>query len=304
MMLLCRKISFLGLLVLGFTSCATAVIRTPREEVARFPIFDAHSHNSPTKELKEAMSVAGIKRMNIFRREDESGAGAVQLAREYPEQFVLSYRPPIEEVKGPADDAGVERIRAGTEKALKSGLYRGVGEITAYRGGRSPSSIAPDSKLIRAILELAGNSGVPVNIHCDTTGVDAMDRLLRAYPKNVVIWAHAGSYLSPPVITDFLRKHPNLYFDLSAKHPPFTSRRSYFEPILILDVISGNWGDLFESHPDRFLVGFDFGTLDISTPFNAAQEAGEFFRTMLMQLTPGTARKIAYENAERLYKLQ
>jgi len=40
-----------------------------------------------------------------------------------------------------------------------------------------------------------------------------------------------------------------------------------------------------------------------SSALRYAREAGEFYRTILGQLTPATARKIGYQNAEKLYGL-
>ena len=60
-----------------------------------------------------------------------------------------------------------------------------------------------------------------------------------------------------------------------------------------------DWRKLFESDPDRFFVGFDFPGVGPhhGTRLETARESVEFIRAILMQLTPSTARKIAYENA-------
>ena len=61
-----------------------------------------------------------------------------------------------------------------------------------------------------------------------------------------------------------------------------------------------DWRELFESYPDRFFVGFDFPGVGPThgTRLETARESVEFIRAILMQLTPDTARKIAYENAQ------
>lgn len=308
----------LGVMAAAIAACASPVIRTPREEVSKYPLFDVHSHRSPSgsptaEEFLEIMNAAGISRMNVFEGRAPDPA---QLARQYPDRFVVSYRPPIDRstaMKGILDDEEVRRIGIEVEKALKSGLYKGLGEVNTYRSGASgaaPSNISPDSPLIRNFLELAGRYNVPINIHCPADSWAEMDRLLGAYPQTVVIWAHAGFFFSPSVLGDFLRDFPNLYFDLALEHPPWTSNRigpfRYLMPILYGEVIDEGWRRLFESYPDRFLVGFDFGAQGnpLNTPQGMAKEIGEYFRTMLAQLTSTTARKIAYENAEKVYKLR
>jgi hypothetical protein len=89
-------------------------------------------------------------------------------------------------------------------------------------------------------------------------------------------------------------------------HPPWTSQRWFRNPILFGELIDEGWRQLFESYPDRFLVGFDFGAQGnpLNTPQSMAKEVGEYFRTILAQLTSTTARKIAYENAEKVYKIR
>ena len=56
--------------------------------------------------------------------------------------------------------------------------------------------------------------------------------------------------------------------------------------------------ELFESFPDRFTLGTDIA----HTPLLKHYEYRiAIFRVMLLQLSPPTARKIGYENAEALY---
>ena len=122
----------IGLMAAAIAACASPIIRTPKEEVEKYPLFDVHSHRSsngsPTaEEFLEIMNAAGISRMNVF--EGGGGPEPARLARQYPDRFVVSYRPPIDRstaIKGVLDDEGVRRIAIEVEKALKSGLYRGL----------------------------------------------------------------------------------------------------------------------------------------------------------------------------------
>ena len=132
----------LGLMAAAMAACAAPVIRTPKEEVSKYPLFDVHSHRSPSgsptaEEFLEIMNAAGISRMNVFAGRQHEPA---MLARQYPDRFVVSYRPPIDrstEMKGTLDDEEVRRIGIEVEKALKSGLYKGLGEVITYRRGGS-----------------------------------------------------------------------------------------------------------------------------------------------------------------------
>jgi hypothetical protein len=64
--------------------------------------------------------------------------------------------------------------------------------------------------------------------------------------------------------------------------------------------IDETWRQLFEAYPDRFFLGVDFLTQGM---LSRARGVGEYYRTILTQLTPATARKIAYENAVKAYGL-
>lgn len=322
---LSRRTFLLGFLGTGVAACAAPVVRTPREAVAEFPLVDAHSHyvsastvdyGYKPEELLEAMDAAGLRRMIVLGY----GPGVPELAKRHPDRFVAAYggktsfrsRQASGGIRDGTAPAEVEGIGSEFEEALKAGLYRAIGEIHTYARsipatvtGGSPfpgASISPDSPLIRRLLELAGRNGVPINIHCDDYGSRPMVKVLGEYPKTMVVWAHTGSWLAPSAIRDILRDHPNVVFDLSAKNPA-CCRGGYSlnYPLLGFGGIDESWRQLFEAYPDRFLVGVDFFA---ASHLRAAREAGEFYRTILTQLIPATARKIAYENAERVHGLR
>lgn len=146
--LMSRRAFMLGLMAAAMAACAAPVIRTPKEEVSKYPLFDVHSHRfsggSPTaEEFLEIMNAAAISRMNVF---EGGGPDPARLARQYPDRFVVSYRPPINRstaMRGMLDDEEVRRIGIEVEKALKSGLYKGLGEVITYGGGATPQTFHP-----------------------------------------------------------------------------------------------------------------------------------------------------------------
>jgi predicted TIM-barrel fold metal-dependent hydrolase len=292
--LISRRSFLLGLAGVILGSCATPAVDKPRNDAERFPLVDAHSHYGAARDpmaedLIEAMNTAGIKKMVLF---EPSHRGATQLAKRLPGRFAPSYQGPLginprrEQMKYGNDPDIVQQIAAEYEQVLRSGMYRGLGEIPTYHPGR-PVAIAPDSPLVLKLLELAGQYGVPINIHCTASdgGAARMAQALRRHPKTVVIWAHGGSRLSD--VSNFLRDYPNLYFDLSTLHPPWPLRGGR-QHLAYRGIIDPSWRELLEAYPDRFLIGFDFGTgfggAIQSTPLSAAREVGDFFQTVLAQL--------------------
>jgi predicted TIM-barrel fold metal-dependent hydrolase len=307
-------------------------------EVAQFPLIDAHSHflsdtlyraagyegwvlerakkyYSPEK-LIEVMDRAGIPRMILL------GWGVTEIpdmVRRYPARFIASYcgdltfrhRPEYGDGTSPKV---VEAVAAEFEAALRTGLYRGLGEVHTIAlptsiGGPgaervSGSPIPPNAPLILRLIDLAARYQVPINIHCEATHLKEMVVAARSNPRATVIWAHTGSVLDPATIRDLLVQHPNLYFDLSTKSPVFGPRgRGYITYPLhgIGLTLVEEWRALFEVSPDRFLFGIDF-----FSPYHLdqAKEAMEYSRQILAQLTPSTARQIGFQNAERLYGLR
>jgi len=70
--------------------------------------------------------------------------------------------------------------------------------------------------------------------------------------------------------------------------------------LLSSGVIDENWRQLFEAHSDRFYFGVDFLSAE---HLRLAPQIGQYAQTIFTQLTPATARKIAYENAVKTYGL-
>jgi predicted TIM-barrel fold metal-dependent hydrolase len=315
----------LWLLAGAAAGCAAPAARTPPEEVLALPLLDAHSHYVPPgpgrpgyspEELVRAMDRAGIRRMVIL------GYGArevPELAARYPDRFVPSYVGDVSfqgrqlrgQIRDGSDPREVEALGAEFEAALRSGHYRGLGEIHTYARpvpasttGGAPvpgSEIPPDSPLIGRLLELSGRYGVPINIHCEDYAAAAMARAVAAHRAARVVWAHAGSMLPPAALGRHLDALPNLSFDLSTKNPACCPRGVREQPLAGAGGrLVPAWRALLEAYPDRFLFGVDFYS---ALHLARAREAGEYWRGLLAQLTPATARMIAFDNARRLYGL-
>lgn len=293
-----------ALLVAGVTACGFKAVHSPREKTAFLPLFDVHFHyNEPVDEDKlfSNLAAAHITRTVLFGTE-----AAADMAGEYPWHFVASYSGRLSairrELKGGRDETIAEEIAGDFEQALRSGRYRGLGEVSTYHHAYPDDPIAPDSPLILRLLEVAGRYHVPINIHCSDFGYPAMERALRAYPNTTVIWAHTGSHLPPDKIRALLWAYPNLYFDLAAMDQTWPESHTLLS---LFGRIDGSWRNLFEEFPDRFLVGFDLSTdADRIRQISQAAADAAVMQRVLSGLTSATATKLAYENAERLYQVR
>jgi predicted TIM-barrel fold metal-dependent hydrolase len=301
-----RKFFPIPFLIAALAACAGPVSRMPREVVAKIPLVDFHAHypGRPPRTAQEfikTMDSVGIEQTVLFL--GGTGSREASELQKYSDRFVLFFAGPAanDAVRAKiktGDPKAVEEMLADYERALQSGLYSGLGEIYAYHSER-PTKLAPDSPAIRGLLELVTRYGIPISIHCTADGKPEMERALKSHPKATVIWAHTGTFLSPAAMMDLLQAHPNLYFELAIKNKRLRIDRY---PILSGMTLREDWRQLFESYPERFFLGFDFpGTgPNHGTPLETAADSAEFFRTILMQLNPSTARKIAYQNARAI----
>jgi len=92
-------------------------------------------------------------------------------------------------------------------------------------------------------------------------------------------------------------KHPNLFCELSFRYPPVNKNDS--REIFNSSGIDSSWRDLMEVHSDRFMVGTDAHSDEQFV--NSIETVRE---GLLPNLKPETARRIAYKNALRLFKLK
>src|SRR5437870_280688 len=153
---LLQRTVLVAILSLTVAACAVPepVVRTPKDEVARLPLIDMHSHSSgiprrTAQEFVATMDAVGIGRMVLF----VSRPGDVSEIQTYPGRLVPFYTGAIanDAVRAKinrSDPTAIEEFLAGYEQALQSGLYDGLGEIYAYHSDR-PTQIAPDSAAIR-----------------------------------------------------------------------------------------------------------------------------------------------------------
>jgi predicted TIM-barrel fold metal-dependent hydrolase len=228
------------------------------------------------------------------------------MARKYPERFVASYSGRLSsrrrELKGGKDEAMAGKIAGEFEQALRSGRYRGLGEVSTYHHAYPNDPIAPDSPFMLLLLEVAGRYRVPINIHCSDFGYSEMERALRKSPSATVIWAHTGSHLPPDKIQVLLRAFPNLYFDLAAMDQYWPRKHTLLS---LFGRIDESWRRVFEEFPERFLIGFDLSTdVDRGRRISTAAAKAEVMGQVLSGLTSATATKLAYQNAERLYQVR
>jgi len=139
--------------------------------------------------------------------------------------------------------------------------------------------------------------------------IEGFERLLAHNRKTKIVWAHAGSdplgSFTPKLVRELIERHPNLALSIRPTSPrPGAMVHAAGE-------VNEEWVAVLRDFPDRFVLGSD--TMIVATHYTGPQTPRLFaqrgkgqrrgIRQLLSVLPPDVARRIGYENAERLYKL-
>ncbi len=219
------------------------------------------------------------------------------------------------------------------ERIIASGA-KGFGEITAHHLSLAPvhpyEAVSPDHPLLRLLADIAARHDVPIDLHLDPVpsdvatpaslgaaqnppvlkaNIESFERLLAHNRKTTIVWAHAGSdplgYFTPKLVRELLGRHANLALSIRPTSPrPGAMVHPTGE-------VNEDWVAVLRDFPDRFVLGSD--TMIVATYYTGPQTPRLFasrgegqrrgIRRLLSVLPPDVARRIGYENAERLYKL-
>ncbi|MBN9513299.1 MAG: amidohydrolase family protein [Alphaproteobacteria bacterium] len=243
------------------------------------PIFDAHMHYShdawtvvPPAQVVEILKKAGVKRAMVSSSNNE---GTKMLQDVAPGVIVPELRPYRSrgEISTWAKDPTVIPF---VEDLLSKRKYMAIGEFHIYGADA-------DLPNMRRIVELAKQYGLYLHSHSDA---DAVVRHFQQDPKAKVLWAHSG-FERPEKVREMLRTYPTLWCDLAF----LTSHASNGK-------VAPGWREAFLEFPDRFVLGTDTFTPE---RWHYVIEHARWSRQWLSDLPPDVARKIAYENGDRLF---
>lgn len=245
----------------------------------------------------------------------------LKLAREYPGRFfplIGMQRPSLTgSNKWHNPDATVEAILQRTEAKLATGHFYGISEVIvkhfAYTSGHHAELDYPIySTFMHHLSQLAIRFDVPVVFHMEGEPrlVKDLSRLLRAYPSARYVWAHNCGRSKASVIRFMLENHPNLYCDLASMTNVGKSgygigwprMEKYTALIEEEGVLFPEMRKVYESFPDRFMIGMDVAHARGMNHRNYGRRTKRF-RELLAQLSPTTAEGFAKRNAIRIFKL-
>jgi len=265
--------------------------------------------------------------------------GFISEAKKDPDQFVYlggggTLNPMInaEAQDGRASASLRARFEERAEEILALGAV-GFGEMTALHFSLTDNhpfeSVPADHPLFLLLADIAARHDVPIDLHMEPVvadietpeylrgrdnpkvlkrNIDGFERLLAHNRSAKIIWAHAGTALLPhrtlELTQELMERHPNLYLQIGVR--PGKVREL---GILGRNGVKKQWVPLLTKYSDRIVLGGDQffsppGNKGPAAKFSeGATRIRSGFEMLLSTLPPDLARKIAYDNAIRIYNL-
>jgi len=248
------------------------------------PIFDAHLHYNwePTPHYNVEQVFALLKKNNVrgILATSRPNTGTVALME--AKQSEIWVVPFIRQYKTRADIPTWFKDNSIYEMTLdefKRGYFRGVGEFHIYGKAAGTEGAA---KLVKFAVE----NNLYIHAHCD---VEALE-LLHSHDKRAkIIWAHTGFSTPASELKVLFAKYPALMGELSFRGGITGGNGK----------LTDDWKDLFTTHSDRFLLGTDTWVTPRWLQYDALITD---YRAWLGQLPKEHAQRIAFGNAERLFR--
>jgi Amidohydrolase len=246
-------------------------------------IFDAHLHYNweptPYFTMDEALAMFRQHRVTGILATSRPNNGTHALVAKDPRDlwvvpFIRPYRVRPDVQSWFTNPVIFELV----QEEYKRGYYIGIGEF--HLSGRAAAS-----DVVRKTVNFAVEHDLFLHAHADE---EAVELLFEHNPRAKVIWAHTGFSLAVERVTALLQKHAMLWGELSYRSG-ITGSGGQLTP---------EWRSLFTRFPDRFLLGSDTW---INERWASYGQIMAEYRAWLAQLPPDLARRIAHENARRLF---
>lgn len=252
------------------------------------PIFDSHLHygGEDTKAFtpEQIMAIFDRNRVTHALISSTPNDGTEALYRYAPER-IIPFLGVYETLKDKRDWMHDESVLPKVEQALKKGIYRGIGEFHIFAQDRH-------SPVLKGIVKLAQKHGLMLQAHGDA---EIIDEIFSMAPDVTVLWAHMGTRPQPDFLRQVLQRHPhNLYIDTSVRDTLLLGTDGYSDH----RGLTPEWKRLFIDYQDRFMVAVDTFSVNRWKTFDSVVTD---IREWLSQLPEPVARKLAYENAQRLF---
>ena len=182
----------------------------------------------------------------------------------------------------------------------------GFGEIHIDNNNSAPSNnfrrkVTLDNPVVRRMYEIANkhSSFIQLHMEADDANIAALKKYLAEFPNVSTVLSHGLPYSRQPLIRDLLETHPNIYFELSRKGAVL-NEKEVGQAFSTRHGVKEIWLKSIELYPDRFMIGSDTHAPDEHRYDEVMQE---FREGLFPYLQPETLKKVAYQNAVRVFRL-
>jgi predicted TIM-barrel fold metal-dependent hydrolase len=299
---------FSALLLAGCQTTVPYLSAAEQVESARLaaslPIADLHMHDGigMSASAETGVTWAGFGSMEGDR------SSWLSMKRKYGERFIAwsgqaeLYQAflsgGVAKMLDPNDPEMV-RLYQAMEADFKNGVIVGIGEIFINKTSYDLKGQV-DAPGMRKLFDLVAkyDGFLALHLESDAKSIAQMGKLLASNRKGRIVWNHCGNNTGASEVRAMLDKHPNLFCEISARFSPITHHTNLY---LMFNAhgIDPFWRQLMEDRPDRFMIGTDSESVDAFVDAIRTVRHG-----LLPYLKPATARKIAYQNAQRLFLLK
>ncbi|MCG7951363.1 MAG: amidohydrolase [Candidatus Thiodiazotropha endolucinida] len=247
------------------------------------PLFDAHMHYKrsawipfPPNVVLSIMDKNGVAMALVSSSPDE---GTIKLWEYAPKRIVPEMRP-YNDHFGPSNWTKWDGVGDYIKKRVTEYPHESIGEFHLHRVDPA------DEPLMKNIVAQALNKKIPLHVHSDR---EPIEYLYSLSPDLTIIWAHAGMTEPASIVGKMMARYPTLYADTSYRETDILNHT---------EGINEEWRQLLERFAERFMVGSDTW---INDQWEDYDHLIAINRRWLAHLTAESARKIAYQNAERLF---
>lgn len=224
------------------------------------------------------------------------------------------------------DEGLKRRFTEAAEKIVAMGAA-GFGELTAEHFSLGPGHFyewaPPDHPLFLLLADLAARADLPIELHLEAIetaaplheryssppnpnplkpNLEVFERLLAHNRQARIVWSHLGwdntGQRTVALTRRFLARHPNLYVNIKMGRDSLPVNTMLGPDRRVLP----EWLGLMEEHPDRFMLGSDQFYVTPRSDRRFPQHTRPV-RLLLDQLPEWLARKVASENALKVYRL-
>ena len=286
-------------LAVAACGCGVPVAAQSDRPLELVPFVDAHVHLNDERLQIELMERYAVKQAVIFWGRNSDNESIAAAARRRPDLFIAfaSISPERAAYRKAWDTNDAGLLRA-LDELLASGGFRGIGEISAVHfpsPGLPEADQDPMGPMMRGIMALARRYRVPVMVHVEVTRLKELGTLLETFADVPVIWAHGG--YTPLFITRrMLERHPNLYYELSARTWPRHPRSPDYTILRDGRELWPEWRTLIEAKADRFIIGTDASHRSRESEVMKLESV----QNVLRQLSPTVRERVARTNLLRL----